>query len=105
MTQERLDDLRRTPRQADVEDVEDLVSEVDRLHELTSNLECDVTFWKERAQKIENDLRTEITRLSYGLGKIKDVGTLHYKEGRECGRLADQLLNGASLADYQFEEG
>lgn len=32
MTEERLDDLRRTPRQADVTDVEDLVSEIDRLH-------------------------------------------------------------------------
>lgn len=31
MTDERLDDLRRTPRQADVSDVEDLVSEVDKL--------------------------------------------------------------------------
>ena len=31
LTADRLDDLRRTPRQADVSDVEDLVSEVDRL--------------------------------------------------------------------------
>lgn len=31
MTDERLDDLRRTPRQADVSDVEDLVSEIDKL--------------------------------------------------------------------------
>lgn len=31
MTDDRLDDLRRTPRQADVSDIEDLVSEVDKL--------------------------------------------------------------------------
>lgn len=31
LTDERLDDLRRTPRQADVSDVEDLVSEIDKL--------------------------------------------------------------------------
>lgn len=31
LTEERLDDLRRTPRQADVTDVEDLCSEIERL--------------------------------------------------------------------------
>jgi hypothetical protein len=31
LTDDRMDDLRRTPRQADVSDVEDLVGEVDRL--------------------------------------------------------------------------
>ena len=42
MTEERLDDLRRTPRQADVTDVEDLVSEVDRLRLRVIQLENDL---------------------------------------------------------------
>ena len=42
MTKERLDDLRRTPRQADVTDIEDLVSEVDRLKLKVIQLENDL---------------------------------------------------------------
>lgn len=53
LTEERLDSIRQSPRQADVTDVEDLCSEIDRLHIVNR----DLAVASEQLQRIDQAAR------------------------------------------------